>query len=411
MMHVNTKCRICGSRELEKFLSLGSQPLANRFLREDEFKNAEATYPLEVYFCANCNLAQLLHVVSPDVLFSNYIYFSSGMPKLSDHFRKYAENVMKRFLSPNDFVLEIASNDGILLKFFKDAGYRVLGIDPAKNIAPIAESLGVPTWSEFFSVQVAEKVLKQYGSAQVIMGNNVVAHINDHHDLVRGISLLLDKKGVFVLEAPYLIDMFENLTYDTIYHEHLSYLAVRPLKILFEKFGLEIFDVEIHPVQGQSLRVFVGRRGTHPVGESVRKYLDLERKIKLDTLASYEKLGKRVTDSKKKLLALLNGLKKNGKRIAAYGAPAKGNTLLNYCGIGADILDYAMEDLPSKQGLYTPGMHIPVVSRTYAEVHLPDYYLLLAWNYAMVIFEKEKKFLESGGRFILPTGEFTESHA
>mgnify|MGYP001584981401 FL=1 len=230
MIHINSQCRICKSAELVKFLDLGRQPLANSFVSKEDLDKPEPMYPLEVYFCQNCNLAQLIHVVDKKELFLNYVYFSAGMPRISPHWQSYAEEVMAKFLGDsNDFVFEIASNDGILLKFFKDKGFRILGIDPAENIVPVAESLGVPTITGFFSEAIAKDVLQKHGPAKAILANNVVAHIDDHHDLCRGVKTLLHPQGVFVVEAPYLADMFESLTYDTVYHEHLSYLAVRPL--------------------------------------------------------------------------------------------------------------------------------------------------------------------------------------
>lgn len=403
----NTNCRICKSSNLTKFLDLGSQPLANNFISESQLNSdaVELIYPLDVYFCHDCNLAQLINVVDKEILFNNYIYFSSGMPKLSDHFQKYAEDVMSRFLNKGDFVVELASNDGILLKFFKDNGYKTLGIDPADNVVKKAIALGVNTIVDFFSEDLSKKIVVQQGKAKVIIANNVVAHINDHHDLARGVANLLDEEGVFILEAPYLVDMFENLTYDTIYHEHLSYLAVRPLNVLFGKFGLEIFDVEVHQVQGQSLRVFIGKRGKHKISDGVGHYLGVEKSLGLDKAESYFDLADRIENSRMKLVSILNDLKKQGKTISAYGAPAKGNTLLNYCQIGPALVDYALDGLPSKQGLFTPGVHIPVASVKYAQSHTPDYFLMLAWNYFNVIREREGAFAEKGGKFIIPVGK------
>lgn len=402
MFKHNTVCRICQSKNLTKFLDFDQQPLANSFLKDkQEFKD-EKFYPLAVYFCHNCNLCQLLDVVSKEEMFSDYIYFTSGMPKISNHFRAYAEDIMKRFLKPEDLVVEIASNDGILLKFFQDAGFRALGIDPAANVVKTAEKLGIKTIVDFFSENLAKQIAEQHGKAKAILANNVVAHIDDHHDLARGISALLTDDGVFVFEAPYLTDMFENLTYDTIYHEHLSYLAVRPLQKLFEQFGLEIFNAQIHAVQGKSLRGFVGRRGRHPISPGVQQLVDLELSMKLDEPQSYERLAKRIEEQKRQLTKILTELKNQGKKIAAYGAPAKGNTMLNYCQIGADILTYALENLPAKQNLFTPGMHIPTVDAAYAHSHEPDYYLMLAWNYEKPILEKEQPYLKKGGKFIIP---------
>jgi len=398
----NIACRICKGENLTMFIDLGMQPLANSFLKTKQDFAGEKTYPLAVYFCQDCSLAQLLDVVSKEEMFSNYIYFTSGMPKISNHFKAYAEDVMRRFLKPGDLVVEIASNDGILLKFFQDAGFRALGVDPAANVVKTAEKLGVKTIVDFFSEKIAKQIAQDHGKAKAILANNVVAHIDDHHDLAKGVAKLLADDGVFVLEAPYLVDMFENLTYDTIYHEHLSLLAVRPLQKLFEQFDLEIFDVEVNVVQGRSLRIFIGHKEKHEISENVKRYMVLELSMGLDDIKAYQELAKRVMAQKEQLVKLLTGLKRQGKKIAAYGAPAKGNTMLNYCGIGTDILDYALEDLPAKQGLFTPGMHIPTVDAAYAHSHEPDYYLMLAWNYEKPILEKEQQFLKKGGKFIIP---------
>lgn len=406
MMRVNKTCRECGAADLVKFLDLGEQPPANSFLKKEELTQPESKFPLEVYFCRSCSAAQLVHVVDKSLLFRDYVYFSSGMPKVSPHWQAYAEYAMKGFLpTKKELVVEIGSNDGILLKFFQDNGYKVLGVDPAENIAKVAEERGVPTWAEFFGAAVAKKIGRERGLATAILANNVVAHIDDHQDLCRGVKSLLRPEGVFVLEAPYLIDMFENLAYDTIYHEHLGFLAVRPLQKLFAKYDLEAFDVKIVLAQGRSLRLFVGHKGAHPVSEEIGFWVKKELEYGLDREQSYFDLSRRIASSKSKLVALLRKLKSEGKRIAAYGAPAKGNTLLNYCKIGPDILDYALEDLPSKQGLYTPGMHIPVMDRKHAEANPPDYYLMLAWNYEKAILEKERGFLNRGGHFIIPIGD------
>ncbi|MDP2684203.1 MAG: dTDP-glucose 4,6-dehydratase [bacterium] len=405
-MIINTACRACKSIKLTKVIDLGMQPLANSFLTKEKLDLHEAKYPLEVYFCEDCNLVQLIHVVDKSVLFEDYIYFSSGMPKLSDHFMKYAEDVINRFLrNSDDLVVEMGSNDGILLQFFKNKNYRVLGVDPAKNIAKVACERGIETIADFFSESLAKNIALNRGKAKVIMGNNVVAHINDYQDLCSGVKELLAPDGVFVFEAPYLVDMFENLAFDTIYHEHLNFLAICPLVRLFQRFGLEIFDVQIVSAQGKSIRVFVGNAGTHKIENSVNECIQKEEVFGLDKKESYFELAREIKRCKEKVLNSVLEFKRIGKSISAYGAPAKGNTLLNYYGIGSDILDFALDELPSKQGLYTPGTHIPVFSKEYADVNKPDYYLLLAWNYLNVILEKEKEFLNSGGAFILPNGE------
>lgn len=408
-IHKNS-CRICGSKNLTKFLDLSKQPLANAFLEnKDDFK-AEKKYPLAVYFCHDCNLAQLLDVIDKKILYRNYIYFTSGIISIlltanlsrDNHFFIYARDVLKRFLKKRDFVVEIASNDGAMLSVFQKQGCRVLGIDPAVNIAQVANQRGIETLAEFFDEKISRKIVRRYGQAKAIIANNVVAHIDDHHSLVRGIKELLAPQGIFIFEAPYLADMFENLTYDTIYHEHLSFLAVRPLKKLFEQFGLEFFDIEIQPVQGKSLRGFVCHQGVYPARPSVEQLVEGELKMGLEQLGTYLDLAERVKAQKNKLVAVLKDLKAKGKKISAYGAPAKGNTALNYCQIAPDLIDYAVDDLPIKQNRYTPGMRIPVVDRAYAAANPPDYYLMLAWNYADAILKKEKEFRKNGGKFIIP---------
>ena len=412
-MKINIGCRMCRSEKLTKFLDLGSQPLANAFLTKETLEkvlygkpNPENFYPLEVYWCRDCNLAQLIHVVDPEVLFRDYIYFSAGMPKASKHWRDYADHVCSNFFSSQkQFVVEIGSNDGVLLECFKEAGHQVLGVDPAENIAKLANEHGIETWPMFFGAKIGERIMGKYGHARAILANNVFAHIDDHHDFMRGVDWLLAVDGVLVIEAPHLVDMFKSLSYDTIYHEHLSFLAVRPMVIFFAKLGFEIFDVQLVKAQGISLRVFVGRRGKHEIQKSVFGRVAEELALKLDKENSYFELTRRITNSKFNLQETLDDLRWAGKKIAAYGAPAKGNTLLNYCKLRTDYLEYALEDLPSKQGLFTPGMHIPVVSREYAKANPPDYYLLLAWNYQDAILEKEEVFRNNGGKFIVPIGD------
>lgn len=399
-------CRVCGQADLTPFLDLGRQPLANAFLPLAALGQPEPTYPLRVVWCAQCSLAQLGEVVDPRLLFRDYLYHSSGMPA-SKHFRQYAEAIVKDFIhSPNDLVVEIGSNDGHFLAVVKESGTRVVGVDPAANLARIAHHRGVPTIADFFSRAVAATIVATSGPAQVIVGNNVIAHIHDYRDLLEGLAVLLAPDGVFVLEAPYLGDMVAHLTYDTIYHEHLSYLALRPLQVLFARYGLEIFDVQWYPVQGMSFRVFVNRPGVRPIKASVGAGVRRELALGLAREASYHRLAQRIAASKEQLRAVLTRLKKkDGKTIAAYGAPAKGNTLLNYCGIGREFVDFAHEDLPAKVGLYTPGMQIPVVGRAYSERHPPDYFLVLAWNYLTPILAKEEPFRRRGGRFIIPVGD------
>ena len=387
-----------------QFFDLGEQPLANSFLQKNDLALPEPKYPLRVFFCADCGLSQLVDIVSPEILFRDYVYFSSGRPS-SPHFRRYAQEVADRFISsPENLVVEIGSNDGHLLREIKETGARILGVDPARNIAELANQNGIPTISEFFSETLARRIIEEHGQASMIIGNNVVAHIDDHHDLVRGVSALLAPEGVFIFEAPYLVDMFDNFTFDTVYHEHMSYLLVRPLMHLFAQYGMEIFDVKIVASQGNSLRVFAGKVGAFPVDPAVNVLIQKELEMGLDKIETYHNLAHRVAALKSEVVSMVSDLKRQGKRIAGYGAPAKGNTLLNYFGIGTDTLEYATEELQSKTGLYTPGMHIPVIHIEEARNNPPDYYLMLAWNYKDVILQKEKKFLAQGGKFIMPVG-------
>jgi len=402
----HNECRICKSKNLKQFLNLGEMPLANSFLSREDLKKPESKFPLRVLFCNECGLSQLEEVINSDILFRNYVYLSSGMPKkFSEHFKNYADEVISRFIkSKDDLVVEIGSNDGILLSVFLNKT-RILGIDPAENVAKIATENGIETIADYFSENLAAEIVKKYGHARAIMGNNVVMHIDDHHDLMKGVKTLLTNDGVFIFEAPYMRDMFDNLTFDTIYHEHLSYLTVKPFSLLFKQFGMEIIDIKEIPVHGVSLRVYAAKTGAHEIKPAVAEYLKREEEMGFDKFETYLKLAERIGELKEKVVNNLTDLKSKGKKIAGYGAPAKGNTLLNYFNIGPEILDYATEALPSKIGLYTPGTHIPVIDIEEARKNPPDYYLLLAWNYKDVILEKEKEFRQSGGKFIMPIGD------
>ncbi len=405
----NSKCRICAGK-LEEFLSLGKTPPSNAFLKKKDF-DQEKWHPLRVGVCRSCHLVQLLDVVDKEHLFSHYVYFFSIMPTASKHFGAYAQDIKDKFIQnpKQDLVVEIGSNDGLLLKAFQTKGCKqVLGVDPAKNIAKFANKNGVPTIPDFFSQKLAKDIVKKQGKAHVIIGNNVVAHIDNLHDLTKGVNELLDEKGVFIFEAPYLGDMFENLAYDSIYHEHLSYLAIAPLVILFKQYKLNIFDVQLVQRQGNSIRVFVSRDKAYPISTNVKTFLDKEKALGMHKLSSYHALAARINASKTKLKDLLIDLKSKKYTIAAYGAPARGNTILNFCQIDSEVIDFATEELPLKIGLYSPGMHIPVKHIEKARINPPDYYLMLAWNYRDQILKKEAKFIKKGGKFIIPIGDKIE---
>lgn len=393
-------CRICRSDSLELLLDLGAQPLANAFLREDELNRIEERYPLEFCRCRSCGHTQLSLTVSPEVMFRNYLYVSGTSETIPSHFAAYARDVERRFMPDGGFIVEIGSNDGTLLRAFDPARFRVLGIEPARNIAGIAMSRGIATRNDFYSARLADQVSAEYGHADAILANNVVAHIHDLHDLVRGIGALLAPTGVFVAEFPYVVDLLERVEYDTIYHEHLSYFSVGAAADLFRRFGLTLFDVERVAVHGGSLRIFVARG--RPEGESVQRLIAGERALRIHERDPYEQFARKVADQRRRLGDLLGGLKRGGKRIVAYGAPAKGNTLLNFCGIDSAMLEYTVDRSPLKQGLYTPGTHLQVLATEHLALDRPDYALLLSWNFADEILRQQASYLDKGGRFIVP---------
>lgn len=397
-------CRVCRSKNLTKVIILSPNPLANAFVAKDKVDIEENFYPLDVYFCNNCSFLQLGHVVAPEVLFGNYVYVSSTSKVFVRHFEDFAKSVFEKFgLTSRSLVIDIGSNDGILLKPFKDLGSRVLGIEPAVKIAKVAKDNGIDTIPYFFSIPLARKIVKDKGNASVVTATNVFAHIDDLDEVINGLKILLDKDGVFIMEAPYLIDFIEKRYFDLVYHEHLSYWAVRPLITLFKRFNMKVFDVKKVAAHGGSIRVFVAKEESrHEIQKSVGEFLDKEKKIRLSNIDTYVDYNKTILENKVALMRLLAELKIKGNKIAGYGAPAKGNTLLNFFAIGPEILDYIVDDSPWKQGLYSPGRKIPVISSQKMYENPPDYLLILAWNFAESIIENNKEFRKRGGRFILP---------
>lgn len=398
------KCRVCLNKDLKLVIDLGTTPPANAFLKKSHLKKVEKHFPLKVNFCKLCGQLQLTHSVSPDLLFNDYVYFSSTSPVFIKHFQDYAKQVFEDYkLTTNSLVVDIGSNDGILLKPFKELGVRILGVDPAKEIAKIATKNGLPTLPYFFDQKIARKILQKHGSAKVISGNNVFAHIPDSDTLLKSVNILLDKDGIFVVEFPYLIDFLQKNLFDTIYHEHVSYFSIRPLVKLFQRFKMEIIDVKKVSSHGGSVRVFVKKsKSTVPIQPSVAQFIKQELDLNLHKTSTYRNFAKQIKNNKKDLVNLLNNLKKEGKQIAGFGAPGKGNTLLNYFGIDTKHIDYIVDDSPAKQNLYTPGTHIPVVHPKILEQQKPDYLLILAWNFAEPIIERYKWFKQQGGRFIVP---------
>ncbi len=393
-------CRACGGTDLTKFLDLDEMPPANAFLSESELKLPEKKFPLAVYFCRGCSLVQLLDVVNPELLFKNYHYMTSASKPLAEHFRKMAVEIAEKFIeTKNDLVVEIGSNDGILLEAVKDK-CRILGIEPSENLARIAEKNGVPTIKEFFSSNLAEKILGEHGGASVIVANNVMAHIDDMKDIFFGVKKLIRKNGIFVFEVHWLGNLIGAGGFDQIYHEHLCYWSLHSLKKFIESIGMKIFDVQKVPIHGESIRVFVSAsRGEE---KSVSVLLSEEKNIGLNKEETFFAFAKRVEKNREEICSLLKKLKSEGKKIIGYGAPAKGNTLLNYCGIGAETIDCITDSTPFKQGLFTPGMHIPIIGPEKPKDESPDFILLLAWNYADEILKKESLLREAGVKFIIP---------
>ncbi len=397
-------CRLCKSKQLVGVLNLGSSPPANSFLKKSQLGTKENFFPLVVNFCANCGQLQLSHVVSPEILFRNYVFVSSTSRVTVAHFEEYARSVFNKVkLKKGDLVVDLGSNDGVLLKPFKKLGAKVLGVDPARNVARCATKQGIPTLPHFFNVKLAKQIAQKYGMAKVITANNVFAHIHDLDDIVRGVLALLDPEGAFIIEAPYNIDLLEKNLFDIIYHEHLSYLSIRPLQKFFNSHDMEIFDVVKREVHGGSVRIFVKKiSAKHKFEKSVQVFTELEEKNKLSDIRTYREFAKNIAKNKTELVQLLKKLKEKNKHIAGYGAPAKSTTLLHYFNIGRETLDFIVDDSPFKQGLFTPGKHIPVVATDELYTRKPDYVLILAWNFADSIMNMHDKYKRMGGKFIIP---------
>lgn len=400
-------CRLCHGEKLAKVWSFGQTPLANSYLKPEEVgKKAEITAPLDVYYCRDCHLVQLLDIVSPHELFDEYLYVSSTSPKYVQHFTDYARHLIGRFaLNEESLVVDVGSNDGILLKPLQAAGIKVLGIDPAVNIARTATVAGIPTWAEYFTPPVAQRVKDTLGAADVITANNVFAHTDGIDTFVEAVKTLLADNGVFVFEVQYVGDILAKNLFDIVYHEHVNYYSLHPLVAYFERQGMTVVDVQHPPVHGGSLRVFVKLGAGHAVSDSVAKMLQAEKEAGMMTIQSYLELKNHVAANKIKLRELLAGLKEKGHKIAGYGAPAKATTLMHVLGIDGKDLDFIVDDSPYKQGLVMPGTHVPIVPPTKLYNSGIDYCLILAWNFADAIMEKHKLFAKSGGRFIVPVPE------
>lgn len=396
-------CRFCKSALLETYLNLGFTPLADRFLSKSQLDEPEKYYPLVVVLCKNCGLSQLNYTVDPKELYQEEYPYAMSLTKTgTDHYESFAESVVKKFnLGEKDLIVDVGSNVGILLSGFKKQGVKVLGVDPAENMAKIANERGIPTIADFFIPEVAEKIREDYGLAKIVVGTNVFAHIFDHHKFIDALKKILDEKGVFIFESPSFIKLVKNLEYDTIYHEHLLYLSLKPVASFFKQFGMEVFDVESHPIHGGSFRVFICKKGNFPVKQSVQDYLKEEEIAGIHSLSKLKIFSERVAENRTEITRLINTLKSQGKTIAIISAPAKGMTLLNYCRIGPEHIDFATEKSELKIGRFTPGTHIPIIPDSELISKRPDYAILLAWNFSSEIMKNLTCYQDIGGKFIV----------
>jgi hypothetical protein len=402
IVHRDT-CRVCDAANLELILSLGPTPLANGFLASPAEFAAERSYPLDLYFCPGCSLLQLLDVVRPDVLFRHYLYVTGTSSTMAAHNRAYAETLVERLdLQSSDLVVEIASNDGSLLRSFRSRGVRTLGIEPARNLAAEASQSGVETANEFFTGALARQLRADRGPARAVIANNVLAHVDDPRDFLGGCRELVAVDGLIAIEAPYVGELVDKVEYDTVYHEHLSYFSIAALLRLAEAVELRVVQIDRLSVHGGSLRLYLSRSASDHAPE-VRALVERERAAGLSSAARYRRFAADAGESRRALVTLLERLAHDGEHVAAYGAPAKGNTLLNFCRIDTRLVPYTVDKNPRKVGLYTPGAHIPV--RPVSSIdggNGPDFLLVLAWNLAEEIMNEQRAYRSRGGRFIIP---------
>lgn len=393
-------CRCCGGRDVELVIDLGDQPHCNRLVRPDLAPGMEPHYPLRVGFCRDCTMVQIDHTIPKESMFSDYPYVSGTTKTLPAHFLATSRRIAATHgVKPGDLVVDIGSNDGTWLKQWAFSGARVLGVEAAANVAKLAQDAGVPTWNRFFNAACCADILKAHGPARIVTAAGVFFHLEELHSVVEGIAALLDSDGVFVVQAIYLGGMVENTAFDQVYHEHLCYYTLRSLSALLERHGLEVFEATLLDIHGGSIEAHVCRTGTRPVGDSVGAMRAAEAGKGLGGIETYRDFAARVLDLRTRLVAMLEGYRNSGKSVWAYGAPAKGATLLNSFGIGPDLVQKAVEKNPMKVGLAIPGMRIPIEAE---EGGRPDAYLVLAWNFIEEFLVKEKAYLAGGGELIVP---------
>ncbi|AIC25427.1 methyltransferase protein [Rhizobium etli bv. mimosae str. IE4771] len=403
-------CRFCDAPLKHCFVDLGSTPLANAYLTAEQLTQPEPCYPLRAFVCSECWLVQADAFVPPEDIFSHYAYFSSYSDSWVEHARRFTIMARERFgLGATSQVIEVASNDGYLLKHFVEAGVPVLGVEPAENVAEVARSIGVPTEARFFGKETAADLVSRGHAADIIIGNNVLAHVPDINDFVGGLSTVLKPDGVVSVEFPHLLRLMESIQFDTVYHEHFYYLSLLAVEKVFAAHGLKVFEVEELPTHGGSLRVLACRAAStaHATSPGLAKVRADEKAARFDRAETYEAFQSRVAPIKEGLLSFLEEAKRNGKSVAAYGAAAKGNTLLNFCGVGTDLIDYVVDRNPHKQGHYLPGSRLPIYPPEKMEETRPDYVLILPWNIKNEVVSGNSKVATWGGQFAVAVPELT----
>jgi len=398
------QCRLCSNNQFNLVLDLGKQPPSNAFLSRNQLKKPEKKFPLRLYICKKCHHLQLRDVVDKKYLFSHYLYLTGANKPIIDHFEKYADAIYRKFLKKkkNPLVVEIGSNDGTLLKKFSKHGVNVLGVEPAKNLAKLSRNSKIKTENTFFSFNTAKKISNKQ-KADLVIANNVLGHVDDLNNFIKGISILLNDDGIFVFEVPHGLEMIKNLEFDTIYHEHISYFLIEPLSKWLNKNDLEIFNIEKQKVHGGTIRVFVSKKNTFKIRRSVKNLKKQEKDYGLSKLQTFMQFSKRTINLKLSLKKKIEEFKGKKYLIFGYGAPAKGNVLLNYCEIDNKHLDFITDTTILKQGKFTPGTKIPIINpKKMPKINSKMIAILLAWNYRNIIIKNEKNFLKNGGKFLIP---------